>query len=127
MIELIELKETGTTRHAEHVDSCRRCQALLRSLDVPTTREETEAQMPNGVRSAPSRRQAKTVEVTPGMIWTADSNEFGFRELVAVVARSRRDRRLVVVVPISNEIEDATDLDLRANSDVLGYPALLAV
>ena len=44
-----------------------------------------------------------------------------------IVARSRRDPRLVVVVPISEEVEQATDLDLRLDEGTLGYPAQLAV
>jgi hypothetical protein len=66
------------------------------------------------------------VEVTPGAIWTAASNDIGFREVVAILARSRRDPRLVVVVPVSEQTEDATDLDLTIDPGVLGYPALLA-
>ena len=124
LIELIELKETGTTRHAEHVEHCPRCQALLRSLAVPANIDE-QPTGPGGLPAAPSRH-AKTVEVTPGAIWTAASSDIGFREVVAILARSRRDPRLVVVVPVSEETEDATDLDLTIDPGVLGYPALLA-
>ncbi|HLK13339.1 MAG TPA: hypothetical protein VKT78_00915 [Fimbriimonadaceae bacterium] len=69
----------------------------------------------------------EAVEVIPGAIWTTVADGIGFREVVAIVARSRRDPRLVIVVPLSEEIEDATDLDLTVDPEVLGYPALLAV
>jgi hypothetical protein len=126
LIELIELKETGTTRHAEHVEHCPRCQALLRSLAVPANVDERPTAT-GGLPAAPSREEPKTVEVTPGAIWTAASDGIGFREVVAILARSRRDPRLVVVVPVSEETEDATDLDLTIDLGVLGYPSLLAV
>jgi hypothetical protein len=127
LMELIELKETGTTRHVEHVESCPRCQAVLRSLTVPEAVEQSGARAAHDLPNAPSREQVRTPEIVPGAIWTAGSDDIGFREIVAVVGRSRRDPRLVVVVPVSEEIEDATDLDLILDSTVLGYPALLAV
>jgi hypothetical protein len=76
LIELIELKETGTTRHAEHVENCPRCQALLRSLTVPAHTDE-QPTLPGDLPTAPSRGGAKTVEVTPGAIWTAESDGIG--------------------------------------------------
>lgn len=127
LIELIELKETGTTRHAEHVTDCPRCEALLRSLAASELSEEVEPPDANGLPAAPSRASSKAVEVTPGAIWTTLSDDNGFREVVAIVARSRRDPRLVVVVPISEQIDDATDLDLTVVTENVGYPALLAV
>ena len=127
LIELIELKETGTTRHAEHVDNCPRCQALLRSIAVSDHSEDVDLQDLNGLPAAPSLAQAKAVQVEPGGIWRTQPDGSGFREVVAIVARSRRDPRLVVVVPISEAIEDATDLDLTVSTETLAYPALLAV
>jgi hypothetical protein len=127
LIELIELKETGATRHAEHVESCPRCQALLRSLNVSANSEQPDARIPGDLPSAQGREQESAVEVTPGTIWTAESDELGFREVVAVVARSRRDPRLVVVVPISEQVEAGTNLDLVVDRKTVGYPALLAV
>lgn len=125
LIELVELSETGTTRYAEHVDNCPRCQALLRSLAVPAHADEPV--QPSELPTAPSRKEATTVQVAPGAIWISESDDVGFREPVAIVARSRRDPRLVIVVPISEEIEGATDLDLMIAPETLGYPALLAV
>lgn len=127
LIELIELTETGTTRHAEHVDDCRRCRALLRLLAVSEHDDNVELPAMSDLPAVPPRGQAKKIGVTPGAIWASESDDSGFREIVAVVARSRRDPRLVVVVPISEDVEAATDLDLTVSADALGYPALLAV
>lgn len=62
------------------------------------TRTEDGANHPLYHGAAPSRQEQTTVEVKPGTIWTAASDG--------------RDPRLVVVVPVSEETQDATDLDL---------------
>src|SRR5438876_12203058 len=80
LIELIALKETGTTRHVEHVEHCPRCQALLRSVAVPANTDD-EPTATGSLPAAPSRGGPKTVEVTPGAIWTAASDSIGFREV----------------------------------------------
>src|SRR3954470_18199531 len=72
LIELIELKETGTTRHAEHVNDCLRCQALLRILALSEHTDNVE--LPAMSHAVPSRVQAKKIEVTPGSIWASESD-----------------------------------------------------
>src|SRR5438876_10037797 len=107
-MELLELKETGASRHAEHVRDCPRCRTLLSNLPTLSA-DEITAPDSEEVTAGVSRPTADAVEVVPGTIWIADDGEgLGFRELLAVVARSRRDPRLVVVVPISEEVEQAT-------------------
>lgn len=127
LMELLELKETGATRHGEHVRDCPRCRTLLANLATLSAGEITAFESEE-LNAGVSRAAAHAVEVVPGAIWVADDGEgLGFRELLAVVARSRRDPRLVVVVPISEEIDQGTDLDLPLGKETLGYPAQLAV
>jgi hypothetical protein len=123
----MELKGTGATRHAEHLLECARCRTLLARLPGlavgETTVPERAKQGAGAVRPA-----ASTVEAVPGTIWLADDGQdLGFREILAIVGRSRRDPRLVVVVPISEEVEQGTDLDVSIGQSVIGYPAQLAV
>jgi hypothetical protein len=125
-MELLELKETLTAAQAEHIQECARCPALLEAL--PDLDSTTLAPASEDLPSGSPRATAASVEVKPGTIWTADDGEgLGFRELLAVLGRSQRDPRLVVVVPISEEVEDGTDLDLPISQETLGYPAQLAV
>jgi hypothetical protein len=127
LMELLELKETGASRHAEHVRDCPRCRTLLSNLPTLSADEITPPESEE-LTVGVSRPTADAIEVMPGTIWIADDGEgLGFRELLAVVARSRRDSRLVLVVPISEEVEQATDLDLPLDAETLGYPAQLAV
>ena len=114
LMELLELKETRASRHAEHVRGCPRCRTLLSNLSTLSADKIT----------APESKEL-TVGVSRPISHAVKG--LGFRELLAVVARSRRDSRLVVVVPISEEVEEATDLDLPLDAETLGYPAQLAV
>jgi hypothetical protein len=126
-MELMELKETGATRYAEHVRGCARCRTLL--VNLPAFAAD-EIAVPEGTERGAGvvRPAAQTIEGAPGTIWIADDGQgFGFREMLAIVGRSRRDPRLIVVVPISADVEHGTDLDLLLDEAALGYPAQLAV
>lgn len=126
LMELMELKETGATRHAEHLRECPRCRTLLANLPTLAAGGVAAERAELGDRAI--RPTAQTVEVLPGTIWIADDGQgLGFREIVAIVGRSRRDPRLLVVVPVSEDVEQGTDLDLPIEETTLGYPAQLAV
>lgn len=127
LMELMELKEAGATRHAKHVRDCPRCRTLLANLPAFAAGEVVIAES-GEVGTGVVRPTEQTVEVRPGAIWIADDGQgLGFREIVAIVGRSRRDPRLLVVVPVSEDVEQGTDLDLPLEQTTLGYPAQLVV
>jgi len=126
--ELLELKETGDETATAHVAGCHRCRALLKSLkdvDGDTVRPIGGGKTRSIAR--PMRQPIAAAEKQPGTIWIAAGDESGWMEVVLVIGRSRRDRRVVVVVPISDAVEDGTDLDIRLPDEALGYPAQAAV
>lgn len=130
IMELQEINERGADgRAAAHLEDCARCRALLRDLPDVAENELPLSSMslvgtlqPGG--AAPSPRSV--ARPASGEVWrAAASPEAPWSQVVAVVGRSRAEPGLVIVIPISEEVEYGTDLDLPLAQEVLGYDAML--
>jgi hypothetical protein len=100
---------------AEHVGGCPRCQALLASVE-----ERVQPEGQTGERA----RTLKAAEPEPGtvvLVAAPDSDE----HLVAVVAKIGEDA--VTVVPLSEQVELATDWALLLEKDPLGYATMAEI
>lgn len=127
IMELQEFKREGEGRAADHLRECARCRALLRELPE-ISEQELSALSLNAVATTFAIRRDVTGAERPvsGQIWRAAvSPDAPWSQLVAVVGRSRVEPGLVMVIPVSEEVENGTDLDLRIDPDRLGYEAML--
>ncbi len=100
---------------AEHVGGCPRCQALLASVEERVQPEEQTGDQAR-LRSAPEPEPGTVV-----LVAAPDSDE----HLVAVVAKVGEDA--VTVVPLSEQVELATDWDLLLEKDPVGYATMAEV
>jgi hypothetical protein len=129
IMELQEVKERGPHgRVVAHLEDCARCRALLR--DMPDVSENdlplSSMHLVDTMQTAPTPSPRSGPRPASGEVWrAAASRESAWSQLVAVVGRSRAEPGLVIAIPISEEVEYGTDLDLPVARDVLGYNAML--
>lgn len=100
---------------AEHVGGCPRCQALLASVEERVQPEEQTGDQAR-LRSAPEPEPGTVV-----VVGAPDSDE----HLVAVVAKVGEDA--VTIVPLSEQVELATDWDLLLEKDPVGYATMAEI
>lgn len=107
--------------HAEHLDNCRRCRALLRGLGARNDGVEVPAGAAAPVKRPPGRRA--TPELEPGAIWSFASA--GDEYLIGCVLS--KSNGSVRVAPLSDEVQLATGWDVFIQRELLGYPAMAQI
>ncbi len=114
---------------AAHLETCRRCRAVVRLLGergrepLPEIgqRELSPASLPR--REEPTERYFGEVCIAEG-----EQTEGALLVCVALSWDEEADAETVVVAPISPEVENASDSDLILEADEpLGYPAIVEV
>jgi hypothetical protein len=129
-MELLEIKNAGGAADAssrEHLERCDRCQALLAHL---TSAEPVDVEVPERLpRLLAARTELPRPEHTAaGQLWLAVARTAGdWTYPVVVIGRPRKRPGTVLVVPLMNEVDEATDLDVVLGSEPLGYSAAAAV
>lgn len=112
-----------------HLESCRRCRAIVRLLDQREQGAAPEIR-PRDLPAAPLPRREAPSERSFGEVCIAE-NEQADGTLLVCVALSwdeETEATIVVVAPVSTEIESASDSDLILDDDeTLGYPAIVEV
>jgi hypothetical protein len=127
--ELEEHLERAEPGIAAHLESCRRCRAvvrLLRERDWQTAPEIGQREVP----TATLPRREEPSEHHFGEVCIAEGEQTGGRSLVCVALSwdEEAEPKTVVVAPVSPEIENASDSDLILGAnEPLGYPAIVEV
>lgn len=125
--ETAGLRLRPTQAFLAHLESCRRCRAMVRLLDE---REGVESEV---VRSLPHVAVIPPREApnswTFGEALVISSTEASGTQLVAVLIGGEDEPTTLEVAPISTEVLNATDEDLllEASDSPLGYPAMVEV
>jgi hypothetical protein len=114
---------------AAHLESCRRCRAIVRLLhqrDRGAAPEIPQRELP----AVPLPRREEPSERSFGEVCIAESEQADGTLLVCVALRwdEETEPKTVVVAPVSPEIENASDSDLILGADEqLGYPTIVEV
>jgi hypothetical protein len=130
LMELLEIKNAGGAADAEsraHLEHCDRCGALLAQLESD---ELARVEVPERLPLLTSARGeiARPEQATAGQLWLAMSPASPkWRYPVVVIGRPRQRPGTVLVAPLVEEIDEATDLDVLVGGGPLGYPAAAAI
>jgi hypothetical protein len=112
LVELAAHLAEAESEIATHLETCRRCRALLPSLAaVAAAPPET---VPRTFRAAvPARRTAPAGALQIGELVTAESKRAEGALLVALVIAVSDDQRLARVAPITTDLSNLASNDLR--------------
>ena len=124
MLEIVAYRDGEPVAGAEeHLATCVRCRALLTDLPAVQLSEPLRDghELP---RLQPRAAQPPPEELKTGQVWSATvENQPGRREIVVVLANQPPvdDNDMVLVAPVDDAFEDATDADLIVGDSPLGY------
>ncbi len=126
LMELVDLRSGDPdAAAAAHLARCPRCQALLAELpaDIRLPALPPAAFTPQATRAP----QPRPERIRTGQLWRAASDDPDWSWVVAIIGRAPDAPEHLLVAPVSEDAQLATDRDLVLDPTTLGYNSFIDI
>lgn len=126
LMELLDLRSGDRDAAADaHLAWCPRCRALLAELpaDIQLPNLSSTAFTPQATRATHPRPE----RIRTGQLWRAASGDPDWSWVVAIVGRASDAPERLLVAPVGEDAQLATDRDLVLDDTTLGYSSFLDI